>query len=194
MKKRLAVFASGGGTDFQSIIDNVENGNINAEIVMLIASKDGIGAIDRAKKHNIPYKVFNKKDYPSAEVMFEGIIDNLTGIKVDYIILAGYLTILTKNIVDTFKKRIINIHPSLIPKYCGDGFYGMRVHEAVIKNGEKVSGATVHYVDDGVDTGDIIAQASVDVTADDTPETLQSKVLKVEHTLLPDTIAKLCRE
>ena len=191
--KKLVVFASGSGSDFQSIIDNVEKGKINGKIVRLIASKEGIGAIDRANKHNIPVSVFAKANYDNLNIMYDEIITLLKSDGVDLIILAGYLTILTHNIVDAFRNKIINIHPSLIPAYCGKGFYGMKVHEAVIANKEKFSGATVHFVDEGADTGKIIAQEKVQVFPSDTPQSLQQRVLELEHILLPNTIANLCK-
>lgn len=193
MKKRLAVFASGGGTDFQSVIDGVNDGRINADIVMLIGSKQGIGAIERAAKNGIPYRVFALNDYASRDAMFAEISALLTELHVDYVVLAGYLTILPSTFVKDFPKKIINIHPSLIPAFCGDGFYGMKVHEAVIASGVKESGATVHFVDEGVDSGDIIKQVRVPVYPTDSPETLQKRVLEEEHKLLPTVIAELCK-
>ena len=189
--KKLAVFVSGGGTDLQSIIDAVEAGKLKAEISVVVGSKDGIYALERAKKANIPTLVFKKADYESLNLMFEDIIAELKRRGVDLIVLAGYLSRLTPNIVKAFERRIINIHPSLIPKYCGDGMYGKRVHEAVVKNKEKISGATVHYVDEGTDTGEIIAQTTVPVYEDDTADTLAARVLEAEHILLPETLIKI---
>lgn len=190
----IAVFASGGGTDFQSIIDGTESGLIDARISVLIASKPNIYAIERAKRHGIESKVFCKKDYESGEKMFEEIIALLKSKNVDLIVLAGYLTILTENIVKAYENRIINIHPSLLPKFGGVGMCGIKVHEAVIASGEKESGCTVHYVDGGADTGKIIAQAKVSVESNDTAESLQKKVLEKEHILLPQVVAKLVKE
>lgn len=191
-QKRIAVFASGSGSDFQSLIDGVEAGEINARIVCLVASKPDIGAVIRAARHGIPVAVYQKRDYENTAEMFEAITEFLRTLNVDYIILAGYLTILTPNIVSAFKDRIVNIHPSLIPKFCGDGYYGMRVHTAVIEAGETQSGATVHFVDEGTDTGKILAQETVPVLPDDTPESLAGRVLDLEHSLLPKTVKKLC--
>ena len=178
MNKKIAVFVSGGGTDLQSIIDAVVDKSLKADIVLVVGSKEGIYALERAKKAGIPTAVFSKKDYSSTEAMFDEIIALLKEKGAEYIVLAGYLTVLTPNIVHAFEKKIINIHPSLIPSYCGDGFYGMRVHRAVVENKEKFSGATVHYVDEGTDTGEIIAQVKVPVMEDDTPETLAARVLE----------------
>jgi phosphoribosylglycinamide formyltransferase-1 len=195
LKYKLAVFVTGGGTDLQSIIDSIKSGYIdNAEIALVIGSKKGIYALERAKKAGIDTEVFEVKDFPDRAQMFEAIIKKLEEKEIDFIVLAGYLLILSPNIVDRYRNRIINIHPSLIPKYCGNGFYGMRVHEAVIKAGEKESGATVHYVDEGADTGEIILQQKVPVYEDDTPQTLADRVLKLEHRLLPQAIKKILTE
>ena len=192
--KRLCVFASGGGTDFQSVIDGVKTGLIDGEIVLLVASRPDIYAIERAKRNGIETAVYRKSDYESAEKMYDALIPVLQEKGVDLIILAGYLTVLTPNIVGAFRNKIVNIHPSLIPKFCGAGYYGMRVHEAVIAAHETESGATVHFVDEGTDTGKIIEQRKVPVYPNDTPETLQKRVLEVEHRLLPEVIARLCKE
>lgn len=188
---KIAVFVSGGGSDLQSIIDAIKAGELDATIELVVASKDGIFAIERARRENISAEVFCKTDYPSIDDMYEKLIERLRGLEVEYIVLAGYLTILTPNIIKAFERKIINIHPSLIPKYCGMGMYGMKVHRAVVENGEKVSGATVHFVDEGADTGEIIAQESVAVLPNDTAETLQKRVLELEHKLLPKTLKKL---
>lgn len=191
--KNIAVFASGGGSDFQSVVDGVESGLIDGRVVLLVASREGIGALERAKKHGIDCAVFDKKKYASMDEMFSAIGDELERRKTDLVVLAGYLSILTPSFVGRFEKKIINIHPSLIPKYCGDGFYGMRVHRAVVANGETESGCTVHYVDEGTDTGEIIAQARVAVEKGDTPEDVAAKVLEKEHELLPRVVAMLCK-
>ena len=188
---KIAVFVSGGGSDLQSIIDAIKAGGLDSSIELVVASKDGIFAIERARRENISAEVFCKTDYPSIDDMYEKLIERLRGLEVEYIVLAGYLTILTPNIIKAFERKIINIHPSLIPKYCGMGMYGMKVHRAVVENGEKVSGATVHFVDEGADTGEIIAQESVAVLPNDTAETLQKRVLELEHKLLPKTLKKL---
>lgn len=191
--KRIAVFVSGGGTDFQSLIDGVQSGAIDAQIALCVASKPGIFAIERAKQNGIPCEVFCKREYADAKTMFLSIADRLDALNIDLIILAGYMTILEQDFVKKYKGKIINIHPSLIPKFCGEGYYGMRVHQAVIAAGETLSGATVHYVDEGVDTGDIIMQREVPVYKNDTPETLAARVLQAEHILLPEVVAMLCR-
>lgn len=189
--KRIAVFASGGGTDFQSVIDANENEKF-CEIVYLIASKDGIGAIDRAKKHGINTAVFAKKDYPDLEKLYTELTYLLNINRVDYIVLAGWLKIIPESFIKTFEDRIINIHPSLIPSFCGAGYYGLKVHQAVIDYGAKVSGCTVHFVNEVPDGGAIIAQTAVSVSEDDAAESLQAKILQEEHKLLPYCVKKLC--
>ena len=192
--KNIAIFVSGGGTDMQSVIDACQRGEINGKIRAVIANKSGIYAIDRAVKHGIPYRIFTIKEDGDAESRDKAIADYLSSLDIDLIVLAGYLSIVTSSLLDIYEGRIINIHPSLIPAYCGMGMYGMRVHRAVIEGGETESGCTVHYVDGGADTGKIIEQAKVKVLAGDTPESLQERVLEQEHILLPKVVAQLCRE
>lgn len=194
MKKKIAVFVSGSGTDLQSIIDGVKSGMINGEIAIVVASRPDIFAIERARANNIPSKVFMKADYPSVSAMYDDIISLLIGLDVDLVVLAGYLSILSENIVKAYRGRIINVHPSLIPKHCGAGYYGIRVHRSVIESGDTESGATVHFVDEGTDTGKIIRQEKVPVLPDDTPETLAARVLKLEHIILPEVVRDLCAE
>lgn len=189
--KRIAVFASGGGTDFQSVIDANLAENF-CEISVLIASKGGIGAIERAKKHGIRAEVFAKADYPDLEELYEKLAALLNGLGVDYIVLAGWLKIIPESFIKKFEDRIINIHPSLIPAFCGGGYYGLKVHRAVLEYGAKISGCTVHFVNEVPDGGAIIAQRAVDVEDGDTPELLQARILKVEHMLLPYCVKKLC--
>lgn len=191
MKPRVAVFASGGGTDFQSVIDANERERF-CEIVLLVASKEGIGAIDRAKAHGISSAVFAKKDYPDIEKLYEELTYLLHLKRVDYIVLAGWLKIIPASFVSSFKDRIINIHPSLIPAFCGAGMYGLNVHKAVLDYGAKVSGCTVHFVDEVPDGGAVIAQVAVEVLPSDSPESLQQRILIKEHELLPYCVKKLC--
>ena len=182
---KIAVLASGGGTDFQSIIDAVENKELNIKIEMLIASKDNIYAIERAKKHGIETHVVTRKEYKeeSSDKILELVKD-----KVDLIVLAGFLSILDGKILDEFENRIINIHPSLIPSFCGPGMYGLKVHAAAIEYGVKYSGCTVHYVNSKVDGGAILLQEAVPVYFEDNAETLQKRILEKEHILLPKAI------
>ncbi|ORX24445.1 phosphoribosylglycinamide formyltransferase [Thermoanaerobacterium sp. PSU-2] len=180
---RLLVMASGNGTDFQSIIDGIKSGYINAEIVALISDKEGAYALKRAEMNNIPAYCIPKKKLK--EKFYEELANVVNEINPDGIILAGFITILNEEIVNKYHNRIINIHPSLIPSFCGKGYYGINVHKAVVDYGVKYTGCTVHFVDSGADTGPIIMQDVVKVEDDDTPETVASKVLKLEHRLLP---------
>lgn len=189
---RIAVFASGGGTDFQSIIDANQKKRF-CEIAYLIASKEGIGAIARAERNHIPTAVFAKRDYASLEELYEKLAALLDGSGVDYIVLAGWLKIIPETFIQRYEGRIINIHPSLIPAFCGAGYYGLKVHQAVIDYGAKISGCTVHFVNEVPDGGAIIAQRAVEVKNDDTAESLQARILEVEHELLPLCVEKLCR-
>ena len=189
--KRIAVFASGGGTDFQSVIDANEREHF-CEIACLIASKEGIGAIDRAQRHGIPHAVYAKNDYPDLEELYKKLAFHLNMLGVDYIVLAGWLKIIPQSFIKTFEDRIINIHPSLIPAFCGSGFYGLKVHQAVIDYGAKISGCTVHFVNEIPDGGAIIAQRAVEVKDGDSAQSLQSRILEEEHKLLPWCVKQLC--
>lgn len=182
---KIAVLVSGGGTDLQSIIDAVEAGELNCKIEMVIGSKNGIYALERAEKHNIQTHVVSRKEYGSKQ---SDKILELTEGKVDLIVLAGYLSILDGEILNKFSNRIINIHPSLIPSFCGPNMYGMKVHEAVIKKGVKYSGCTVHFVNNEVDGGAIILQQVVPVYFEDTAEKVQERILIEEHKILPKAI------
>ena len=180
---KIAVLVSGGGTDLQSIIDAVENKTLkNCKIEMVIGSKEGIYSLERAKKHNIPSYVVSRKEYGKEQS--DRILELVEG-KVDLIVLAGYLSILDGKILDVYKNKIINIHPSLIPSFCGPNMYGLKVHEAVIKKGVKFSGCTVHFVNNEVDGGAIIIQEVVPVYFEDDAETLQKRILEKEHIILP---------
>lgn len=195
LRKRIAVFVSGGGTDFQSIIDAIDEKRLNAEIVLCVCNNPNAYALERAEKSGIPAAVFSPELYGGdKDAMFAELADVLDKTGIDYIVLAGYLLILPAAFVHRFKGKIINIHPALLPKYGGKGFYGMNVHRAVIAAYEKKSGATVHFVDEGIDTGEIIMQTEVPVDENETPESLQKKVLEAEHDLLPNALIALCGE
>ncbi|MGP1540557.1 phosphoribosylglycinamide formyltransferase [Peptostreptococcus stomatis] len=181
--KNIAVLVSGGGTNLQSIIDAVEAGKINGQIKLVISNKEGAYGLERAKKHNIR-AVFEKDE--------QAIIDIMKENEIDLVVLAGFLKILSPNFTKAFENRIINIHPSLIPSFCGKGYYGLKVHEAAIEYGVKVSGATVHFVDENADTGPIIRQDTVEVFAGDSPQDLQQRVLKIEHKILSQVVADYC--
>ena len=182
---KIAVLASGGGSNLQSIIDSINKGYLNCKIEMVIGSKEGIYALERAKHKGIATYVVSKKEYG---VKVSDKILELIKDKVDLIVLAGYLSILQGDILKEFKNKIINIHPSLIPSFCGPKMYGLKVHEAVINSGVKFSGCTVHFVNEDVDGGEIIFQEVVPVYFEDTKEELQKRVLEKEHILLPKAI------
>lgn len=179
---------SGGGSNLQAILDNIKSGFIPAEISVVIASKPGIYALERVKGLDIPSHVVCSKDFKSKEEYEDELIRVLRDYEVDLVILAGFLKVLSPHFVNAFKGRIMNIHPSLIPAFCGDGFYGERVHKAVLDYGVKVTGVTVHFVDEGTDTGPIIIQRAVEVKDDDTPDTLAQRVLETEHKVYPEAI------
>ena len=181
----IAVLASGGGTNLQSIIDSIDNGSLNCKIEMVIGSKEGIYALERAKIKGIKSYIISKEKYGNKT---SDKILELTKGKVDLIVLAGYLSILEGNLLKEFKDKIINIHPSLIPSFCGPKMYGLKVHEAVINSGVKFTGCTVHFVNEEVDGGAIILQEVVPVYFEDTKEELQKRVLEKEHILLPKAI------
>lgn len=187
---RIAVLVSGGGTNLQAIIDAVENGVItNTEIKMVISNNKNAYALERARQHGIEHKVVSPKDYESREVFNEALLQTLLEAQVDLVVLAGYLVNIPPCVVKEFSHRIINIHPSLIPSFCGKGFYGLHVHEAALERGVKVTGATVHFVDEGTDTGPIILQKAVEVLEGDTPEVLQRRVMEqAEWLILPQAI------
>ncbi len=186
---KISVLVSGGGTNFQSVIDAVESGYIpEAKIVQVISSSPKAYALERGQKHGIPGYVVSTKAYPDPKEKSERILSLLKDKETDLIVLAGYMSVVDESIIREYRGKIVNIHPSLIPKFCGKGFYGKRVHEAVLAAGEKVSGATVHYVDEGIDTGEIILQEQVPVLESDTPDTLAARVLEVEHKILTRAI------
>lgn len=192
-KVKIAVLVSGGGSNLQSIIDQQESGFLDkAELVLVISSREDAYALKRAEAHGIPGVCFSAKQWPDPQLRCQAMVDALKKAGAELIILAGYMSILTPEFIKAYEHHIINIHPSLIPKYCGKGFYGKKVHEAVLSGGETVSGATVHFVDEGVDTGKIILQEQVEVKPEDTPETLAARVLEVEHRLLPEVIRRYC--
>ena len=187
---KVAVLVSGGGTNLQALIDSIGNGNIkNVEIVRVISSKRGVRALERAEKAGIDAMVVARRDYDSAEAFDKALTAALKECGAELIVLAGYLSVLSPELVRNYENRIINIHPSLIPAFCGVGYYGLKVHEEALARGVKVTGATVHFVDEGCDSGPIILQKSVEVREDDTPETLQRRVMEeAEWKLLPEAV------
>lgn len=189
---RLGVLISGGGTNLQAIIDHIDHGNIHGKIELIISNKRDAYGLIRGKEAGIESLYINPKDFENDEQYNLRLIREFKDRNVDMVVLAGYLKILSGEFIREFKNRIINIHPSLIPSFCGDGYYGEKVHRAVIDYGCKLTGATVHIVDEGTDTGPIILQRSVEVEEDETVQSLQGKVLKIEHQLLVKAIKLYC--
>ncbi|MCQ1528727.1 phosphoribosylglycinamide formyltransferase [Lutispora saccharofermentans] len=191
-KIRIGVLISGGGTNLQALIDDIEKGKIKGAISIVISDKKDAYGIERAKKHGIEAIVIDKKSFRDNDEFMDCLMDELEKYKADLVVLAGFLSILSKAFIEKYRNRIMNVHPSLIPAFCGKGYYGQKVHKAVLEYGAKVSGATVHFVDEGADTGPIILQQAVRVEDDDTPETLAARVLEVEHKLLPEAVGLYC--
>lgn len=189
----IAVMVSGGGTNLQALIDAQKAGKIpHGQIRLVIASNDRAYALQRAEKENIPSAVIRHKDYPVQEEFDQKIVDTLHEYQIDMVVLAGYLSILGPTMIRAYEDRIINIHPSLIPSFCGKGFYGLKVHEEALKRGAKVTGATVHLVNEIPDGGRILKQKAVEVKEGDTPETLQRRVMEqAEWILLPEACEEL---
>ena len=187
---KLAVLVSGGGTNLQAIIDAIENGAItNAKIELVISNNKNAFALERAARSGIPARCISPRDYNSREQFEEELLETLLERQVDLVVLAGCLVVIPEKMVDACKNRIINIHPSLIPSFCGTGYYGLKVHEEALRRGVKITGATVHFVDKGTDTGPIILQKAVEVQPEDTPASLQLRVMQeAEWKILPRAI------
>lgn len=189
---KIGVLVSGSGTNLQAIIDNINSGFIAAEIAVVISNRKKAYGLERAKIANIPSLFISKKQAGSINNFNKQIINTLQEYQVDLVVLAGYLSILSEEFISTYQNKTINIHPALIPSFCGTGYYGLKVHQAALDYGVKLSGATVHFVDEGTDTGPIILQKTVEVLNNDTAESLQQRVLKIEHELLPLSIKLFC--
>ncbi len=190
---RLVVLVSGGGTNLQAIMDAIDAGRItNAGIVSVISNNPKAYALERAKAKGIPQQCISPKDYENREAFHEALLQAVTDAKPDLIVLAGFLVVIPEKMVAAFRGKIINIHPSLIPSFCGEGYYGLKVHEAALARGVKVTGATVHIVDEGTDTGPILMQKAVEVQEGDTPEILQRRVMEqAEWVILPEAINRI---
>ena len=190
---RVAVLVSGGGTNLQAIIDSVNSGNLkNVELVRVISNNKNAGALERAKKAGIEALAVSPKDFEDRADFNEALLSAVDEAKVDLIVLAGFLVVVPEKMIASYRNRIINIHPSLIPAFCGTGYYGLKVHEGALKRGVKLTGATVHFVDEGTDTGPIILQKAVEVEDDDTPEILQRRVMEqAEWIILPRAIGMI---
>ena len=193
MLTRFAVLISGNGSNLQALIDEIHAKEI-AEIVLVLSDRADAYGLIRAEKAGIPAFFVDPKEYPDRQEYHLALLRMVLEAKADFVVLAGYLRILTKPWIDIFPNRILNIHPSLLPRHCGKGYYGLKVHEAVLAAGDTESGATVHFVDEGTDTGPVLYQEPVKVAAEETPESLQQKVLAVEHRLLVKAAAELAEK
>ena len=191
---KIGVLVSGGGTNLQAIIDNIEAGTItNASIACVISNNPGVYALERAAKHGIPGECMSPADYPDRPAYHQALIQRLKDYGVELVVLAGFLVNISPEMVAAFPNRIINIHPSLIPSFCGKGFYGLKVHEAALARGVKITGATVHFVDEGTDSGPIIMQKAVEIPEGISAKDLQLKVMQeAEWISLPAAIQKIC--
>ena len=187
---KIGVLVSGGGTNLQAILDAIDAGEItNAKVDIVISNNASAYALERARKHDVEAMCIAPKDYPDREAFHKALLSKLQERGVDLIVLAGYLVAIPPMMVEAYPNKIINIHPSLIPSFCGTGYYGLKVHEGVLSRGVKVTGATVHFVDEGTDTGPIILQKAVEVEQDDTPEILQRRVMEqAEWIIMPKAI------
>lgn len=193
---KLAVLVSGGGTNLQALIDQIEQNKLpGVKIEVVISNKANAYALERAKQHNISAEAIVKKEFASLELFEEALLTLINRYQVDLVVLAGCLLIIPQRVVRSYPNRIINIHPALIPSFCGDGFYGLKVHEAVLARGVKVTGATVHFVDEGTDTGPIILQKAVMVEDEDTAEILQRRVMEqAEWEILPEAVRLIAED
>lgn len=187
---KVAVLVSGGGTNLQAILDAVDSGAItNAKVEVVISNNKNAYALERARNHGIEALCISPKDYETRDAFNEAFLEKLDSCQPDLIVLAGFLVVIPEKMIEKYRNRIINIHPSLIPSFCGTGYYGLKVHEGVLDRGVKVTGATVHFVDEGTDTGPIILQKAVEVHQDDTPEILQRRVMEqAEWIIMPKAI------
>ena len=192
---RIAVLVSGGGTNLQALIDAQQQGALGGgRIVAVISSKEGAYALERAQNANIPGYVLPRKQFDSNQAMTVALVDKLRDLQIDLVVLAGCMVIFTQELVDAYPNAVMNVHPALIPSFCGEGFYGIHVHEAALAYGVKLSGATVHFVSAECDGGPIIAQKSVTVRSDDTPEVLQRRIMEeAEWKILPEAVCAFCQ-
>lgn len=194
--KNIVVLVSGGGTNLQALIDSEKRGEIKGgKITCVISSKPDAYALERAKNADIPTKVIARKEYPDSVSYSKALLEALDSEKADLVVLAGFMTILDECVTEKYAYKIINVHPALIPSFCGEGFYGLKVHEKALEYGVKVSGATIHFVNEKADAGAIILQGTVNVENDDTPEILQRRIMEnVEWKLLPKAVSLFCQD
>lgn len=190
---RIGVLVSGGGTNLQAIFDAMDSGKIrNARVEVVISNNEGAFALERAKKHGVDSLCISPKSFADREQFYQALLDKLEEYSLDLIVLAGYLVTIPPAMIARYKNRIINVHPSLIPSFCGVGYYGLKVHEAALARGVKITGATVHFVDEGMDSGPIILQKAVEVLPGDTPKVLQQRVMEqAEWVILPQAIDRI---
>ncbi len=195
-QKKIAVLVSGGGTNLQALIDAQNRGELgNGKITLVIASKPGVYALERAANAGIESHVLARKEYDSISAYSKALADEMTAAGIDLVVLAGFLTIFDEQVYEAFTDKILNVHPALIPSFCGKGFYGLHVHEAALAKGVKVSGATVHIVTPECDAGPIVLQKAVEVRQDDTPETLQRRIMEeAEWKILPEAVRLFCED
>ena len=193
---KIAVLVSGGGTNLQALIDAEKRGELgNGKITLVLSSKPDVYALQRAANNDIPSKVLSRKDYADIATYSRALADALTDAGADLVVLAGFLTIIDEQVYERFPNRILNVHPALIPSFCGKGYYGLRVHEAALEKGVRVSGATVHIVTPECDAGPIVLQKAVEVKQDDTPETLQRRIMEqAEWKILPEAVKLFCED
>ena len=191
MKKVIVVFASGTGSNFKSIVEKIKDQKINADVKLLVSNNSNCQAVSFAKKNKIETFIYNSKRYPN-DFSQDILLEKVNSFNVDLIVLAGYMKKISENIVKDYKKQILNIHPSLLPIYGGKGFYGMRVHEAVCANNDNKTGATVHFVDEGYDTGPILMQKEIILSSNENPSSIAEKVLKIEHEIFFKSIRLFC--
>lgn len=192
---KIGVLVSGGGTNLQAVFDGIENGKIkNARVELVVSNNKNAYALERARKHNVDAFCISPKSFADRELFYQALLAKLKEYPLDLIVLAGYLVTIPVQMIERYRNRIINIHPSLIPSFCGVGYYGLKVHEAALERGVKITGATVHFVDEGVDSGPIILQKAVEVKAGDTPKLLQQRVMEeAEWVILPQAIDQIAR-
>ncbi|MCL1857853.1 MAG: phosphoribosylglycinamide formyltransferase [Oscillospiraceae bacterium] len=194
--KNIAVFVSGGGTNLQAIIDGIKSGKItNGKISLVLSSKDDVYALTRAKDNNIPIEIIRRKEYPDQDEFSQKILEKMKLYSIDLIILAGFLSVLSEDFIKLYENKILNVHPALIPAFCGKGFYGLKVHEKVLERGVKLSGATVHFVNEITDGGPIILQKAIEVKNGDTPESLQGRIMtECEQIILAKAVNLFCND
>lgn len=189
--KNVCVLVSGGGSNLQSLIDHVQNGTLAVNLCGVIASRAGVYALERAKQNGIPSQVIARKDFPTKEAYDAAMLQAIEQTGAEYLVLAGFLSILGESVIHRYANRILNIHPALLPSFGGKGYYGLKVHQAALDYGVKVTGATVHFVDEGTDTGPIVWQESLMIDPQDTAESLQQRVMEIEHRILPRAVSLL---